>query len=133
MAQTRAVGRALRCPLAAITVLAGYEPAGAEEIVEAAPDAPPTPAAPPAPAHEPEAPSEPRPEAVTEAQWATIRDLLRDLEELDPATDWKAAAQAITGCPAGQLTTANATILIDKLTLEMREAAGMGSEGPDAA
>jgi hypothetical protein len=32
MAQTRAIGRALRAPLGQIVVLAGYEPAGAEEL-----------------------------------------------------------------------------------------------------
>lgn len=42
MAQTRAIGRALRAPLGQIVVLAGYEPAGAEEMPPAAVvDAPP--------------------------------------------------------------------------------------------
>ena len=84
MAQTRAIGRALRAPLGQIVVLAGYEPrrrrgdadrrhraAAAQAVRGTAPRAVVKPTTP---------------------QLDEIRALLELLDELDPGTDWPRAA-----------------------------------------
>lgn len=108
MAQTRAISRALRAPLGQIVVLAGYEPAGAEEI--------------PADESSTEAvvgtadnekiPADQRP---TREQMARIGQLLVDLGERDPDIDWKAEARRIAGVASDMLTGPIADKLIDRL------------------
>jgi hypothetical protein len=118
MAQTRAISRALRAPLGQIVVLAGYEPASAEEM--------------PAESAEPAAsrndatqtPSEPK---VTEAQMARIRAVLAELAVRDPNTDWASSAREFIGVPASMLTETSARRLIEWL----ENTAGT-NEGPDA-
>jgi hypothetical protein len=109
MAQTRAIGRALRAPLGQIVVLAGYEPAGAEEI-PSEPDEP----------HAKKPGSPAAPVNMTPEQSAEIAVLLRTLDGIDPGTDWKARCVEITGTPARMLTRTGAVILIEKLRAEVQ-------------
>lgn len=109
MAQTRAIGRALRAPLGQIVVLAGYEPAAAEEM--------------------PVIDSEPRqatkiPDQIkpTSDQLAELKRLFTELDALDPGTDWTARAREIAGVPGDMLTHARAQILLGKLARELEEA-----------
>jgi hypothetical protein len=107
MAQTRAISRALRAPLGQIVVLAGYEPAGAEEMsadtVEPEPD-------------HGKIPAERRP---SRDQIARIGELLAALQKRDPAVDWPAEARKLAGCPGDQLTGTIADILIGELEEEL--------------
>jgi hypothetical protein len=107
MAQTRAIGRALRAPLGQIVVLAGYEPAGAEEIPTEPESA------------RPERSSPAAPVAATQAQLEEIVTLIRSLDSADPAIDWRARALEHAGVPARALTRTGATILIEKLQDEL--------------
>jgi hypothetical protein len=86
MASTRAISRALRAPLGQIVVLAGYDPNSAEEM----------PADTDAAEPEPKIPAERRP---TGEQGDRLRAVLHDLDELDPDTDWQAAALNVAGIP----------------------------------
>jgi hypothetical protein len=109
MAQTRAIGRALRAPLGQIVVLAGYEPAGAEEIPSE-----------PEPAHsEPARKSPADPVAATRMQLDEIATLIRTLDGTDPAIDWRARALEYAGVPSRALTRAGAEMLIEKLQGEL--------------
>jgi hypothetical protein len=92
MAQTRAIGRALRAPLGQIVRLAGYDPAGAEEI----------PAEPAEP--EPAPPERSRGKILeahqpTRAQAEELNATLRKLRELAPNIDWPAVARKAAGVP----------------------------------
>jgi hypothetical protein len=107
MAQTRAIGRAMRAPLGQIVRLAGYEPAGAEEL----PADPVKPAAPPS-RDGGKVPPEIRP---TETQVARIRELFTELAEQDPETDWPARAREIAGVPGELMTRTIAELLIQQL------------------
>lgn len=112
MAQTRAIGRALRAPLGQIVVLAGYEPAGAEEMTaNTAADV----------TRDGRAPIRPdvRP---TDAQIGRIRELLAELQTADAGTDWPARARHHVGVPADQLTTTLAIRLIEALEVELESA-----------
>jgi hypothetical protein len=104
MAQTRAIGRALRAPLGQVVRIAGYDPAGAEEI-DADPEEP------VAVSGGKSSPSiNPDPE-----QWALIRELLTELSEHDPGTDWPATARQLVGVPAEMMTRTLADGLIRQL------------------
>jgi hypothetical protein len=110
MAQTRAISRALRAPLGQIVVLAGYEPASAEEM----------------PADEPargagKIPPELRPSAE---QIARINDLVHELAALDPETNWVARARALAGVPGNMLTRTLAGQLIGDLERELARQVG---------
>jgi hypothetical protein len=108
MAQTRAVSRALRSPLGQIVVLAGYEPASAEEIPEEA-------------VKPPTAPVQPTAEQKDE-----IETLLRTLEHADPDTDWRGRCRELAGVPWRMLTRSGAAVLIERLQGEL---AGLNSGG----
>jgi hypothetical protein len=111
MAQTRAIGRALRAPLGQIVVLAGYDPAGAEEVTAAAEEIASGPAAPPAERG-------PIPDGVkpTEEQMAELTTLIARLEQQDPGTDWGARCREITGVPSWNMVTGTmAAMLIERL------------------
>lgn len=107
MSQTRAIGRALRAPLGAVVRIAGYEPAGAEEITVDQPvgaavvveDAGPIPA-------------DRRP---TVEQKQRIGELIARLTDQHPDVDWKTEARRLAGCPGDALTATIAAMLIDKL------------------
>jgi hypothetical protein len=101
MAQTRAIGRALQGPLRHVVKMAGYEPAGAEEI----------------PAVEPEVLAR-RP---TREQLDEIAALLRSLEQIDPGVDWKARCREIIGVPREQMTPTVADHLIRQLQAQLAE------------
>jgi hypothetical protein len=105
MAQTRATSRALRGPLEQIVVLADYEPAGAEEM----------PHDEPRPASSPAALVKATPE-----QLRYIGKLIADLADLEPGTDWKARAQALSGVRADMLTRATAQLLVENLEVELK-------------
>jgi hypothetical protein len=108
MAQTRAIGRALRAPLGQIVVLAGYEPAGAEEISDESE---------PAAAEPAKSPVDPvRP---TREQTEQIKTLVRTLERIEPETDWWARCKQWSGVPSRMLTKTGAAMLIDKLQAEL--------------
>ena len=108
MASTRATSRALRCPLEQVVVLAGYEAAGAEEMVADTPASPkPRP---------PVAPVEAKPDQVAE-----VTRLIRRLTQLRPDTDWKARARQITGGGPELMTVTIATTLIAKLRANVEE------------
>jgi hypothetical protein len=106
MAQTRAIGRALRAPLGQIVVLAGYEPAGAEET--------PSDESGPEPAKPPTAPVQPTPE-----QEAEVKTLIRSLEHADPAIDWAARARELARLESKLLTRSQVTHLIEQLQTEL--------------
>jgi hypothetical protein len=101
MAQTRAIGRALRAPLGQIVRLAGYDPAGAEELP--AEDAVVT---------AEKIPAEGRP---TNEQMTHISQLLTQLAARDPGTDWKEEARRLAGVSGDMLTSTIAAKLIDEL------------------
>lgn len=114
MAQTRAIGRALRAPLGQIVVLAGYEPAGAEEIPVDEP---------PEPKHEPKIPAEAQP---TRQQQLRIAELLHELKTARPDTDWAQTARELAGVPYQDMTGGVAAGLIrqlEKLVAEQEAAA----------
>jgi hypothetical protein len=122
MAQTRAISRALRAPLAQIAVLAGYEATAAEEmpVVDVTRTEPePNPVA-----------THPRsaadPVAVTDEQAAEIETLVRSLEACDADTDWRAWCREQAG-PWRELTEGGAAILIRRLRERLAEHAS--SEG----
>jgi hypothetical protein len=106
MAQTRAIGRALRAPLGQIVVLAGYEPAGAEEMPTAEPDQ-----------RGGKIPDEIKPKGT---QLRQIAYLLESLEEIDPDTDWKARARELAGASGDMLTHTSAIMLIGLLEEELQ-------------
>jgi hypothetical protein len=110
MAQTRAIGRALRAPLGQIVVLAGYEPAGAEEI----PSEPER-----VPRSDSERVSPADPVAATRMQLDEIATLIRTLDGTDAAIDWRARALEYAGVPARALTKTGAEMLIEKLQREL--------------
>jgi hypothetical protein len=110
MAQTRAISRALRAPLAQVAVLAGYEATAAEEMVEVESTAERT-----------GSPADPV--AATEEQKEEVETLLRSLEACDPESDWRAYAFAQAG-PWREVTQAAADILIRKLQERYAELAG---------
>jgi hypothetical protein len=119
MAQTRAIGRALRAPLGQIVVLAGYEPAGAEEIPND-----------PEPARsEPERKSPAAPVAATREQREEIGTLIRTLDNADPAIDWRARALEHAGVSSRALTKTGAEMLIEKLQAELLALVGSDEEG----
>ncbi len=98
MAQTRAISRALRAPLGQIVVLAGYQPAGVEELSEEAPKPP------------------ERPAEASEAQVAEIAALIRSLGEIDPEEDWPGIARGIAGgSPGADLSAGQAETVIERL------------------
>jgi hypothetical protein len=109
MAQTRAIGRALRAPLGQIVVLAGYEPAGAEEI-------PAEPAPPPAAEADGTIPAGALP---TVEQRRELVELLDELEDRDPGTDWRAKARELAGVSYEMLTEGVAAMLLRKLRAEL--------------
>ena len=109
MAQTRAIGRALRAPLGQIVVLAGYEPAGAEEI-PAADDVRP-------PAAHGKIPSEVQP---TAEQKDELLALLHSLKEIDSDVDWAARSREIAGVDWDMTTRTTAQGLIEKLQAELQ-------------
>jgi len=111
MAQTRAISRALRAPLGQIVVLAGYEPASAEEM-------PTDPE--PAPQAKGKIPPELRP---TKQQISEISELLEALAERDPDTDWVAKARELAGVGGSMLTGTLAANLIYRLERELDELA----------
>jgi hypothetical protein len=105
MAQTRAISRALRAPLGQIVVLAGYQPAGAEELVEEPVDV--THQAPPA----------------GRAQVEEIAALLRSLEQIDPERDWRGEARGIAGgSSGGKLSRGQAETVIERLCERLKAA-----------
>jgi len=104
MAQTRAISRALRAPLGQIVVLAGYEPAAAEEM--------PADTAEPSHASGGKIPDEAKP---TKAQAARISELLTRLVAQDPGVDWKARCRDLIGVGGDKLTRGGAMTLIREL------------------
>jgi hypothetical protein len=115
MASTRATSRALRGPLEQVVVLAGYEPAGAEEIAETSPASKDDPGPIP-PEHRP-----------TKEQLHRISDLLAKLRELDPETDWAAKAREIAKAPYEMLTKTTVVAVIEGLEAELAEREGASS------
>lgn len=119
MAQTRAIGRALRAPLGQIVVLAGYQPAAAEEM--------------PGDVDGTATRTEPEPEAegaIPDAvkpdpsQIERMQALLRTLEEIEPGTDWQQRCRDLAGVPGRLLTRAGAAQLIEKLEAELAAKVG---------
>jgi hypothetical protein len=85
-------------------VLAGYEPAGAEEIPSEAP---------------PESRSPADSATATRAQLEEIAKLIGTLDRADPAIDWRSRALEYAGVPARALTKTGAEMLIEKLQAEL--------------
>jgi hypothetical protein len=99
MAQTRAISRALRAPLGQIVVLAGYQPAGAEELVEEPVDD----------IH--------RVTPAGRAQVDEIAALLRS------ERDWRGEARGIAGgMSGGKLSRGQAETVIERLRERLRAA-----------
>jgi hypothetical protein len=119
MAQTRASSRALRGPLAQIVELAGYQGTPFEEMpqdVVREPD----PGNPAGPADAPRSPL-PAEAAPTTEQRARLRELVAELGELDPDTDWPARCRELVGVPGDMLTRGAAMGLIPRLEEERDE------------
>jgi hypothetical protein len=111
MAQTRAIGRALRAPLGQIVRLAGYDPTGAEEMtmnVEA---------------DEPARDNIPQELRPTKEQAVTLAETMAKLRELDSTTDWAATARELAGVPGTRLTRSGADSLIDRLQQQLTQLA----------
>jgi hypothetical protein len=101
MAQTRAIGRALRAPLGQIVTLAGYQPAAAEEM----------PLEPDSPGDGP-IPAEAKP---TSEQYLRIGALVTKLEKEKPEVDWRARCRELAGVSGEMLTRGGADGLIRQL------------------
>jgi hypothetical protein len=112
MAQTRAIGRALRAPLGQIVVLAGYEPAGAEEVSFS---------------DRALVSDEPRPGRPTGEQIAELRYLVARLQRAAPEQDWKRYCRTRARVPPGELTDKVALDLIGSLREELARLGGTGS------
>jgi hypothetical protein len=110
MAQTRAIGRALRAPLGQIVVLADYEPTGAEEIAAVDAETPTTVG--PAESSRSPVPEEAKP---TREQIARMRDLVVKLAAAEPGTDWRARCRELAGVPGDMLTRGGAMGLVRQL------------------
>jgi len=111
MASTRATSRALRGPLEQVVVLAGYEPAGAEEMpaeLEPARERMPAPAL----------PEQVRP---TAEQGERLRALIARLNEHDADTDWLVRAAELAGVPWDKLTRAGADGVIRQLEKQLAD------------
>jgi hypothetical protein len=93
MAATRATSKALRQPLGFVMALAGFEATPLEEIPL----------------------DEPTDDRPSRAQLARIRQLIADLTERDPETDWQATARELAGVSGDQLTGSLAETLIEQL------------------
>jgi hypothetical protein len=91
--------------------LAGFEATPAEEM-------PAEPTAPRPESDQGRTPPDPRP---TREQMARISQLLIELAQHDPGTDWKAEARKIAGVPGDMLTRTVADELIDRLEQEVSE------------
>jgi hypothetical protein len=111
MSQTRATSKALRQPLGFVMQLAGFEATPAEEM----------PAEPTTPLPEPDQGKIPAASRPTREQMARISQLLIELAEHDPGTDWKAEARRIAGVPGDMLTGMIADMLIGRLEQELGE------------
>jgi hypothetical protein len=97
MAQTRARRRALASVLGAVVELAGYAP-GEPPDVEPEPRT-----------------SEPAVPMPTREQGARLRELLAQLEKLDPGRDWRAVVVEVVGVPFDKWTPAICDMAIDAL------------------
>jgi hypothetical protein len=108
MASTRAVSRALRAPLGMIVVLAGYEPASSDEmpVVDVETAGP--------------IPAERQP---TDEQKRELTELVAQLQELDPDTDWKQRCRELAGVPGHMLTATVAADVLDRLRAQLAESA----------
>jgi hypothetical protein len=111
MAQTRAISRALRAPLGQIVVLAGYEPAGADEM-------PSRPIRAPGRRRSRWCPSSIGPPTNRKPRSPTCS---LNLTRVDPATDWKEVATRMLGLPWGHVTSGMAGWLIAKLEDQLAE------------
>jgi hypothetical protein len=125
MAQTRAISRALRAPLGQIVVLAGYEPAGAEEIPAEAISS----------TEETATESGPIPPDLrpTSGQAAHAGDLLARLAAIDPETDWAERAREIAGCPRDHMTVTIMGRVIEQLEKKLGELQPQADDGEGAA
>ncbi len=121
MAETRATSRAFRGPLEQIFVMAGFQPAAAEEMSDIVIDAKPKTDA--TSESESAARRGPIPDAIkpTDDQVAELRRLLDELTAARPDVDWKARAKEIAGTSGDMLTTTTMMILIGKLGRELEQ------------
>jgi hypothetical protein len=134
MAQTRAISRALRAPLGQIVVLAGYDPAGAEEMPAEPDDKPdrgkmagynPTGAE--------EVPLEPSEDGMTTAgtpspatllQRQQMRSLFERLRDAAPHVDWTSQCSALAGKQGDELTEPEAERVIEQMRAWIAEMGG---------
>jgi len=131
MAQTRGISRALRAPLGQIVVLAGYEPAAAEEMP--LDDAVEAEEAPPASAPADDSPGPLPPEVrPSPEQLAKVGELMGKLKELRPNEDWVTEARTFLGIPdARYMTRSMAESLIEHQQLMWELAASIAAEEAD--
>jgi hypothetical protein len=107
MAATRAASKALRLPLGFIFELEGFDPTPADEVAT----------------QESERASDtgrlsPQVQPTRE-QKRRMRELLEQLSERDPYSDWRARLRELAGVPADKLTQAGADGLIRQLEQEL--------------
>jgi hypothetical protein len=109
MAQTRAISRALRAPLGQIIVLAGYEPAAAEELP-----------------HEDRTAMKMDSERArpTLLQQQQIRALFARLATAAPDIDWAGHCREAAGMPTDELTKAAASSVIEQMRAWLSELEG---------
>ena len=123
MAQTRATSRALRAVLGHVVVLAGYEPAGAEEMPPAEASVKPetagfTPQESAEKAAETVVPAHRRP---TKAQMGEIAALLDQLAQAAPERDWKVYVREFVGVSPERMSYEIADHVIRDLGDRLRE------------
>ena len=97
MAETRATSRAFRGPLEQIFVLAGFQPAAAEEMPADEPTRPVTKPETPPKEKRSKIPPEQQP---THAQVVILNETFKRLRELAPDTDWPAVAREAADVPS---------------------------------
>jgi hypothetical protein len=128
MAQTRAIARALRAPLAPIVALSEYEASVAEEIVDIVVEAPKADdldsgSSEPVTVTRRRADKIPDEHKPTDGQVAELRRLHDELAAAAPDIDWPAHARKIAGVPGEMLTRTGAEILLGKLDDELEHLA----------
>jgi hypothetical protein len=118
MAATWATSKALRQPLGFVMTMAGFDATPVEEMPLSSEEPAPTATGKPA-----------DPVAASDSQLEQIKTLIRTLDGIDPAIDWRARAREYTGVPPRALTKAGAEMLIEKLQGELAELVSNDEDG----
>jgi hypothetical protein len=121
MAQTRAISRALRAPLGQIVVLAGYDPAGAEEMPTGPADKPES--------SEGETTTTVTPSHATLLQRQQMRALFERLRDAAPLVDWTSRCSALAEKRGDELSEPEAERVIEQMRAWLAELLGGDVDG----